>query len=84
MKQAHSDDGFYLLTIKQAAQRLCCSVACVYALIANGELPIVRIGLQKGYRVDARDLDAFINDRKFRYSPVAVQIPQTKFKHLRA
>jgi excisionase family DNA binding protein len=75
---------FCLLTIKQAAQRLSCSAACVYALVASGELPVVRIGLHKGYRVDIRDLDAFVSDRKFRYRPEPVRIPKVKFKHLRA
>ncbi len=84
MRQTDSADEFHLLTIKQAAQRLSCSAACVYALVASGELPVVRIGLQKGYRVDIRDLDAFVSDRKFRYRSEAVRIPKAKFKHLRA
>ncbi len=75
---------FCLLTIKQAAQRMSCSAACVYALVANGELPVVRIGLQKGYRVDIRDLEAFVGSRKFRYRAEAVKLPRTTFKHLRA
>ena len=75
MLQNPSSEDFRLLTNKQAAQRLCCSAACVYSLIATGELPIVRIGPQKGYRVDVRDLDAFISDRKFRYRPETVRIP---------
>jgi excisionase family DNA binding protein len=83
MRQAANTDDFCLLTVKQAAQRLCCSAACVYALVASGELPVVRIGLQKGYRVDIRDLDAFVSDRKFRYRPEAVRVPRAKFKHLR-
>jgi excisionase family DNA binding protein len=76
-------DGFQLLTIKQAAARLCCSVANVYVLVASGELPVVRIGCQKGYRVDSRDLDSFVTNRKFRYRQT-VQISPAKFKHLRS
>ena len=78
-----STEEFFLLTIKETAQRLCCKRANVYALIANGELPVVRIGMQKGYRVDVRDLDAFISDRKFRYRPQAARVPRPKLKHLR-
>jgi len=79
-----STEEFCLLTIKETAQRLCCSAACVYALVASGELPVVRIGLQKGYRVDVRDLDAFVSDRKFRYRPQVAQLPRPKLTHLRA
>lgn len=84
LSEMKSTEEFCLLTIKETAQRLCCSAACVYALVANGELPVVRIGLQKGYRVDVRDLDVFVSDRKFRYRPKAVAIPRAKLKHLRA
>jgi excisionase family DNA binding protein len=78
------EDDVCLLTIKQAARRLCCSAACVYLLIAKGELPIVRVGLHKGYRVDVRDLESFVSDRKFRYRSEAVtKAGRTKFRHLR-
>ncbi len=77
-------EEFRLLTIKEAAQRLSCSAAAVYSLVASGELPVVRVGLQKGYRVDVRDLDVCVSDRKFRYRPQAVRVPRPKLKHLRA
>jgi excisionase family DNA binding protein len=77
-------EEFCLLTVKQVAERLSCSAACVYALVASGELPVVRIGLKKGYRVDVRDLDAFVSGRKFRYRMGAPRVPRAKFKHLRA
>lgn len=84
MKSTPSGDEFCLLTIKQAAGRLACSVAGVYALVASGDLPVVRVGVHKGYRVDIRDLETFVSDRKFRYRPSAAPIPRAKFKHLRA
>lgn len=84
MGQADNADDFCLLTIKEAAERLRLSESCVYKLVASGELPVVRVGLQKGYRVDVRDLDAFVSNRKFRYRPEPVRMPKAKFKHLRA
>jgi excisionase family DNA binding protein len=84
MLQSLNSDDFCLLTIKQTAGRLACSIAGVYALVASGELPVVRVGVHKGYRVDIRDLETFVSDRKFRYRPSAMPIPRTKFKHLRA
>lgn len=43
-----------LLTIAEAAERLCLSRSKVYELIADGELPTVRIG--RARRVAATDL----------------------------
>lgn len=53
-----------LLTVKQAAACLCCSQTNVYALIDAGVLPVVPVGRNKGYRIDERDLVAFIDSRK--------------------
>jgi excisionase family DNA binding protein len=84
VRAAETIDDFRLLKIDEVAQRLSCSEANVYDLIASGELPVVRVGRQKGYRVDIRDLDAFVSDRKFRYQPAPVRMPKPKLKHLRA
>ena len=84
MLEVIGEDTLYLITIKETAGRLRCSAASVYALIANGDLPVVRTGMHKGYRVDLRDLDLFVSNRKIRYRPLTVQMPTKQFKHLRA
>lgn len=66
MKQTSNDGSPHLITIQETAKRLGSSVTNVYALVAKGELPVVPIGLRKGYRVDLRDLEQFIDQRKFR------------------
>ncbi|MGL4511965.1 MAG: helix-turn-helix domain-containing protein [Lacipirellulaceae bacterium] len=53
-----------LLTVRQAAERLSCSLASVYGAIERGELPAVRVGRRTGYRIDPCDLDDYINRRK--------------------
>jgi excisionase family DNA binding protein len=53
-----------LLTVREAAVVLRCSATNVYSLIDNGELPFVRVGNAKGYRIDPRDIDEFIQQRK--------------------
>jgi excisionase family DNA binding protein len=83
MDRVYSNNELQLLTVKQTAMRLCCSPANVYSFIEDGELPVVRVGRQKGYRVDVRDLDVFVNDRRFRYRGTLAELPQPKFKHLR-
>lgn len=47
------------LTIAQAAEFLQLSPKCVYAMVARGDLPVVRIcpGRKKGLRVDGRELE---------------------------
>jgi excisionase family DNA binding protein len=84
MRTTDRDDDLLLLTIKQVAARLGCSMANVYLLVAGGELPVVRVGRFKGYRVDYRDLESFVNDRKFRYAAQAPRPARLKLKHLRA
>ena len=80
-----TNNDLQLLTVKQAAEKLCCSSANVYALIESGSLAIVTVGKRKGYRIDLRDLDSFVQGRKMRY-----QVPQkstsstrVNLKHLR-
>jgi excisionase family DNA binding protein len=58
------DPRAQLLTVRQAATWLGCSATNVYALIDGGELPFVRIGASKGYRIDRRDLESFVKSRK--------------------
>lgn len=53
-----------LLTAKQVSERLGCSLGNVYGLLESGDLPRVRIGKQKGYRIAESDLVAFIEQRK--------------------
>lgn len=84
MATVGSDFGdLQLLTIKQAANRLCCSAANVYALIETGVLAVVQVGRRKGYRIDLRDLEAFIQSRKFRYEAPPVTKRTKALKHLR-
>jgi excisionase family DNA binding protein len=54
-----------LLTLRQASERLNCSISGIYALVAQGCLPVVATGASgKGYRVSEEDLNAFIDSRK--------------------
>ena len=57
---------FELLTVREAAKRLRCSLTNLYALINAGDLPVVGVGRAKGYRIDTRDLQEFIDENKQR------------------
>ena len=74
-----------LLTIKEAADTLGCSETNIYSLIEAGELPVVAIGLRKGYRVDTQDIDAFILRRKQQkiVTPVKQPVSRPRLKHIR-
>jgi excisionase family DNA binding protein len=83
MKRQRGEQRILLLTVDQAADRLSCSKANVYALIEQGELPVVRIGRAKGYRVDIRDLGNFVRDRKFRFAIPSARPASVKLKHMK-
>jgi excisionase family DNA binding protein len=53
-----------LLTVTETAAVLGCSRANVYGLIEAGELPVIAVGKSRGYRIDCRDIDEFIERRK--------------------
>ncbi len=52
-----------LITIRQAAERLSVSTKTIYRRIKDGSLPVVKIS-EKDYRIDERDLEAFIQRLK--------------------
>ena len=73
-----------LLRIKQVAERLQCSSALVYALVAQRRLAHVRLGGKKGgIRVDERDLEAFILGNKTGIESEGNVPKLPKLKHLR-
>ncbi len=50
-----------LLTVREVAERLRCSLALVYSLCEKGKLAHVRLGLGRGtIRIASSDIDAFI------------------------
>ena len=51
-----------LLTYAQAAERLAVSERKLRSMVANGYLPVVKIGVER--RFDPRDLDQYITDHK--------------------
>lgn len=72
-----------LLRVKEVAERLGCSHNNVYALINRGFLPVVRIGRSKGYRVDSRDLDEFLQRRKVQYESAEPDSARPQLRHLK-
>jgi excisionase family DNA binding protein len=54
-----------LLTVSEAAQALSLSERSTRALIAEGSLPVVRVGV-RGIRIHPDDLRGFIEERRQR------------------
>jgi excisionase family DNA binding protein len=52
-----------LLTFKEAAEALGCSVANIYNLRSRGEIAVVTIGAKKGYRIAKEEIERFVNAR---------------------
>lgn len=83
MRASAENEGLFLVTVREAAERLACSPANVYALIESGELAVVPVGRRKGYRIDLRDLDTFVRERKFKFETPAPKAQPVRLKHLR-
>jgi excisionase family DNA binding protein len=58
-----------LLPVSIVSRRLCVGTSTVYRLFEGGELPCVRVGAKKGYRVRESDLVAFLVRRGIENSP---------------
>lgn len=71
-----------MLTVKDVAQRLKCSIATVYALADTGKLPVVKIGARGGgLRILPEDLQSFIESR--RTGQAVMPLKEVTLKHLR-
>ena len=51
------------LTVSETAEVLHVSVSQAYALVRSGELPAIRIGAARLWRVERSELEAFIEGR---------------------
>ncbi|MFE4352596.1 substrate-binding domain-containing protein [Peribacillus butanolivorans] len=60
-------------TIEEVSQLLKVSKLTIYDLVKKGELPVFRVGRQM--RMDAKDLEMYINNNKSSTSPVPVAEP---------
>jgi len=74
-----------LLSVNETAVLLGCSRANIYGLVEAGQLPVIAIGRSRGYRIDRRDIEAFIERRKTcrvgkRPAPPA---PRPRLKHIK-
>jgi excisionase family DNA binding protein len=73
-------DPDMLYTANEAADRLRCSPANVYALLDTGELAVTRTGAgRKGLKVKGSSIIAFLEERT-----EGGPAPKMRFKHLRS
>jgi excisionase family DNA binding protein len=73
-------DPDMLYTANEAADRLRCSPANVYALLETGELAVTRTGAgRKGLKVKGSSIIAFLEERT-----EGGPAPKMRFKHLRS
>jgi excisionase family DNA binding protein len=73
-----------MLTIKEAADRLCCSSALVYQLCARRKIAHARVGIGRGrIRIREEDLQAFLDGATvFAAGPRAPRRERVRLKHL--
>ena len=68
-----------LLKLKDVAKLLDCSLSNVYALVSEGKLPVLKVGLKKGLRVDEADFLAYL--AKVRHEGAGPSPPGTTPQH---
>ncbi len=72
-----------LITVKQAATMLTVSPSLVYALVASGTLPAVRLGTGRGtIRLDDEAVRQYLEATKVQ-PPHGATIAEHDFQHLR-
>jgi excisionase family DNA binding protein len=75
---------FMLLTVRQVAENLSVSQACVYALLKRGRLAAYRIGIGRGaIRIRQEDLDEYLQRCQTHNGEEAPRPPRPKLKHLK-
>ena len=73
-----------MLTLREVAERLNCSLANVYALIEAGKLSAVCVGARgKGYRVSESALGVFLAENRVETAEEPPKAPRLKLKHLK-
>jgi excisionase family DNA binding protein len=77
-----------LLKLKDVAKLLDCSLSNVYSLVSEGKLPVHKVGLKKGLRVDEGDLLAYLHKVRSEgveqpvVAPPVKPRPKLNLKHL--
>ncbi len=73
-----------MFTVKQAAERLGCSVDLVYRLCSLRKLSHVRIGLGRGrIKIREQDIEAFISGALvWQEDPAGPKAPPVTLKHI--
>lgn len=72
-----------LITVKQAAKMLTVSPSLVYALVADGTLPAVRMGTGRGtIRLEDEDVRRYLEANRVQVAP-GPALAEHDFQHLR-
>jgi excisionase family DNA binding protein len=73
-----------MMTTREVAETLKCSLANVYALIETGKLRAVCVGANgKGYRISETSLAAFLSDNTVEKAEKPPRASRPKLKHLK-
>gem|GEM_PF-1247698 len=84
-QEQHTESAPRLLTIMETAEFLGCSRTNVYGLVDAGELPVITVGKSRGYRIDRRDIEEFLQRRKFHKQggKPTQPAPRPRLKHIK-
>ena len=82
----HSENrnGPVFLTVREVAAVLQVSIACVYAMVAEGKFAVHRVGTGRGsIRVDRSDLEQYLASCREEPIEKSPRPPRTRLKHIR-
>lgn len=73
-----------LLTVRDVAELLQVSIACVYAMVAEGKLVVHRVGTGRGsIRVDRRDFEDYLTSCRQEPIKKSPRPTRPRLKHIR-
>jgi excisionase family DNA binding protein len=77
-------DNAALLTVRDVAQRLNVSAACVYALVERRRIPHVRIGSGRGViRFRSDDVEQYLTAQRVERDDAPARPQRVRLKHIR-
>lgn len=73
-----------LLTVRDVARVLQVSIACVYAIVAEGKIACHRVGTGRGsIRFEENDLEEYLSSCRMEKAEEPKRTPRPRLKHLK-
>ena len=83
-QRSKTEMGTNMLTVRDAAEQLQVSAACVYRIVQSGRLPCYRIGNGRGtVRIAEEDLAEYVSACRVEKTNRVRRAPRSRLKHIK-